>query len=65
MSAVRVVPSAELKVSAHPASGHKCARCWNYMPEVSNYGVWQNVCGRCHSALREMNVVPPQPEAVA
>jgi isoleucyl-tRNA synthetase len=42
------------------ASGHKCARCWNYMPEVSNYGVWQNVCTRCHTALREMNIVPPQ-----
>ena len=27
-----------------PASGHKCARCWNFMPEVSDYGIWQNVC---------------------
>ena len=56
---------ADVSFKVHPASGHKCARCWNYMPEVSNYGVWQNVCGRCHSALREMNVAPPQPEAVA
>jgi isoleucyl-tRNA synthetase len=60
VSAVHVVPGSELKVTAHPASGHKCARCWNYMPEVSNYGVWQNVCTRCHSALREMNIAPPQ-----
>jgi isoleucyl-tRNA synthetase len=45
-----------------PASGTKCARCWNFMPEVSNYGVWQNVCTRCQSALREMNVAPPQAE---
>src|SRR4051812_40215543 len=60
VSAVHVVPGPELKVTAYPATGHKCARCWNYMPEVSNYGVWQNVCTRCQSALREMNVAPPQ-----
>jgi isoleucyl-tRNA synthetase len=71
VSAVRVVPGSELKVTAHPASGHKCARCWNYMPEVSNYGIWQSVCTRCQSALREMNIAPPesdeppQSEAVA
>jgi len=65
VSAVRVMSATELKVTAHPASGHKCARCWNYMPEVSTYGIWQNVCTRCQSALREMNVVPPQPETVA
>ncbi len=40
--------------------GHKCARCWNFMPEVSNYGIWQNVCTRCHNALHEMNIEPPQ-----
>ena len=45
------------------ASGHKCARCWNFMPEVSSYGIWQNVCTRCQSALHEMDIAPPQPEA--
>ena len=43
-------------VMALPASGHKCARCWNFMPEVSNYGIWQNVCTRCHNALHEMGI---------
>src|SRR5215469_12307831 len=62
VSAVRVVTGNELKVTARPASGQKCARCWNYMPEVSNYGVWQNLCTRCQAALREMNVAPPQAE---
>ena len=38
-------------VIVSPASGHKCARCWNFMPEVSNYGIWQNVCTRCQDAL--------------
>jgi isoleucyl-tRNA synthetase len=51
--------ASELVIRALPASGHKCARCWNYMPEVSNYGVWENVCTRCHGALREMKIVPP------
>jgi isoleucyl-tRNA synthetase len=46
-----------------PASGHKCARCWNFMPEVSPYGIWQNVCTRCQGALKEMGIEPPQPPA--
>jgi isoleucyl-tRNA synthetase len=43
-----------------PASGHKCARCWNFMPEVSNYGTWENVCTRCQEALKEMKIAPPE-----
>ncbi|MGA9671938.1 MAG: isoleucine--tRNA ligase, partial [Terracidiphilus sp.] len=49
-------------ILALPASGHKCARCWNFMPEVSAYGIWENVCTRCQSALKEMGIDPPQPE---
>jgi isoleucyl-tRNA synthetase len=60
VSAVKVVDGAELTVKALPASGHKCARCWNFMPEVSDYGIWQNVCSRCQGALKEMGVAPPQ-----
>ncbi len=52
-------------VTPSPASGSKCARCWNYMPEVSDYGVWQNVCTRCQSVLKEMGIHPPQPEEIA
>jgi hypothetical protein len=29
------------------------------MPEVSNYGIWENVCTRCQSALHEMGITPP------
>jgi hypothetical protein len=32
------------------------------MPEVSAYGIWENVCTRCQSALKEMNIAPPQPD---
>jgi len=59
VSKVTVIEGAELKVTALPATGHKCARCWNFMPEVANYGIWQNVCTRCSEALTEMKVVPP------
>jgi isoleucyl-tRNA synthetase len=45
------------------ASGHKCARCWNFMPVVSDYGIWQNVCTRCQNALTEMGISPPLPES--
>jgi len=41
------------------ATGQKCARCWNFMPAVSNYGIWQNVCTRCQDALKEMKIEPP------
>jgi isoleucyl-tRNA synthetase len=59
VSGVTVVEGSELNVAVSPASGHKCARCWNFMPEVSNYGIWQNVCTRCGDALREMKITPP------
>jgi isoleucyl-tRNA synthetase len=59
VSGVAVIEGPELKIRALPASGHKCARCWNYMPEVGNYGIWENVCTRCQDALKEMKIAPP------
>ena len=52
--------SFSLTTKVSPASGSKCARCWNFMPEVSNYGIWENVCTRCQNALTEMGIQPPQ-----
>jgi isoleucyl-tRNA synthetase len=54
-----------LKVKVSPATGHKCARCWNFMPEVSNYGIWENVCTRCQAALTEMGIARPAPAETA
>jgi isoleucyl-tRNA synthetase len=65
VSNVTVVEGDRLEITALPASGHKCARCWNFMPAVSSYGVWENVCTRCHQALGEMNVAPPKAEDAA
>lgn len=59
VSGVRIVECKEFAVKALPASGHKCSRCWNFMPEVSKYGVWQDVCMRCQGALKEMGIDPP------
>jgi isoleucyl-tRNA synthetase len=64
VSQVKVVEGPVLAVKALPASGSKCARCWNFMPHVSNYGIWENVCDRCHHALTEMGIRPPQPPEV-
>jgi len=60
VSRVTVVEGDELQVTVLPATGTKCARCWNFMPVVANYGIWQNVCTRCHDALTEMKIDPPQ-----
>jgi isoleucyl-tRNA synthetase len=49
------------RVLALPATGHKCARCWNFMPVVGDYGIWHDVCTRCQSALKEMGIAPPEP----
>ena len=35
------------------------------MPEVANYGIWENVCTRCHDALVERGIEPPQPTEAA
>jgi isoleucyl-tRNA synthetase len=59
VSRVTVIQGPELMVKALPASGHKCARCWNFMPKVGNYGIWENVCTRCQDALKEMKIAPP------
>ncbi|HKN20308.1 MAG TPA: isoleucine--tRNA ligase [Terracidiphilus sp.] len=52
-----------VKITASPSAGAKCARCWNFMPDTADYGIWHDVCGRCRSALKEMGVAPPKPEA--
>ena len=62
VSAVNVMEGRALAIRALPASGTKCARCWNFMPEVGPYGIWENVCTRCQSALKEMGIAPPKPE---
>jgi isoleucyl-tRNA synthetase len=63
VSSVVVVEGREPDITASPAPGSKCARCWNFMPDTADYGIWRDVCGRCRAALKEMGIAPPTPEA--
>ena len=63
VSRVTLIDDPSNTIIVLPASGHKCARCWNFMPEVSDYGIWHDVCTRCQSALKQMGIDPPQEAA--
>jgi isoleucyl-tRNA synthetase len=70
VSAVNVVAGSEEDhiesaphVLVYRAYGTKCNRCWRFTEDTADYGIWHDVCGRCRSALREMGVEVPQPEA--
>jgi len=63
VSRVIVVEGDKIEITALPASGAKCARCWNFMPDTADYGIWHDVCGRCRDALKEMGIDPPSAEA--
>jgi isoleucyl-tRNA synthetase len=55
----------DIHLQARPASGTKCARCWNFMPVVAHYGVWESVCTRCSETLSAMSIEPPQSSEVS
>jgi isoleucyl-tRNA synthetase len=55
----------EIDVEVIPATGTKCNRCWRHTDDTSNYGVWENICGRCRGALAEMGIEPPESEEIA
>lgn len=52
-------PEAVTTAETLPADGQKCDRCWNYRTDVTNFGPWQNVCGRCKTALKQMGYEVP------
>jgi len=54
----------KLRAVAATAPGTKCNRCWRYTEDTAGYGIWQNVCGRCRGALKEMGVEQPKAEDV-
>ena len=46
-------------IETAPAEGRKCNRCWNYYADdsadrVRAFGPWNEVCGRCATALTQM-----------
>ena len=54
VSQVEIVSGDGMRAVTLPADGAKCGRCWNYMPDVKQFGAWQDVCGRCSTALEQM-----------
>ncbi|OYX12955.1 MAG: hypothetical protein B7Z16_16215 [Algoriphagus sp. 32-45-6] len=40
------------EVSVHPASDHKCGRCWRHLPEVAQDGA---LCSRCDNVVTAMD----------
>jgi isoleucyl-tRNA synthetase len=43
-----------LKVRIEKATGHKCARCWNYSERVGQDARYPSVCERCSAALKQI-----------
>ena len=41
-----------LEVNVARADGHKCARCWRVVPELSSATTTEGLCGRCVEAIR-------------
>jgi isoleucyl-tRNA synthetase len=50
----------QIDVEVAISTGTKCGRCLRYTHDTSDYGIWQNICGRCQRALKEMGIDPPQ-----
>jgi isoleucyl-tRNA synthetase len=41
----------DLRIVVEPASGAKCARCWNYRTDVGRIADHPTICGRCATAV--------------
>jgi isoleucyl-tRNA synthetase len=54
VSAVTLHQTAEgqaRQIAVHKADGHKCERCWRFVPEVSTHEATVGLCQRCVDAL--------------
>jgi isoleucyl-tRNA synthetase len=40
-----------LGITADPATGKKCARCWMYLEDIGTVKDHPEICGRCATAL--------------
>ena len=46
-----VVRKGAAQVSAKPAQGEKCLRCWTYSEDTNKVSQWPGICGKCVEAL--------------
>jgi isoleucyl-tRNA synthetase len=48
------VDGQDRQIEVQKADGHKCERCWRYVPEVSTVDATAGLCPRCVDALPAM-----------
>ena len=61
VSSVEIVPGSStpsLQATAKLAPGHKCERCWRYVPDVGDSPNYPTVCLRCADALAAIAYTP-------
>jgi isoleucyl-tRNA synthetase len=51
VSQVTIGPAAGAPVTAQPATGSKCVRCWRVLPEVGRAAAHPTLCLRCADAV--------------
>jgi len=44
-----------LAIGVRAADGAKCARCWNYSPQVGAFSIHPSVCERCAPVLEKLS----------
>ena len=50
-----------LFVEVMHADGHKCARCWQWKPEVGTLQPHHDICARCAGVLEKENIQVEEP----
>ena len=66
VSAVEIAAGGEeLTVEAEHASGHKCARCWQWKEDVGTDAAHPDLCARCAQVLQKEGIVVEEGEKVS
>ena len=65
---IAIVSQVEIKDGKDPlfvevthADGHKCARCWQWKPEVGTLQPHHDICARCAGVLEKENMTVEEP----
>ena len=68
---IAIVSQVEVKEGKDPlfvevvhATGHKCARCWQWKDEVGTLTPHKDICARCAAVLEQENLTVEEPEQV-
>ena len=68
---IAIVSQVEVKDGTDPlfvevvhATGHKCARCWQWKDEVGTLAPHHDICARCADVLEKEHLTVEEPEQV-